>query len=157
MRDAAALLPCPLVHVLDRGKDSVGHYRRWAADGHTSLVRADTTPTVSWRGCRWTLGDVARRLAARKAFRPSPTVLPPGPEGDPGSGGDGSRPRPAGLSAPPPGSRPSLPRPRTACDLALVVSRIRDAKGRAAATWLLLTNVPAHVDAAEIALWYYWR
>src|SRR5205085_5759994 len=75
MRDAAALLPCPLVHVLDRGADSVGHYRQWAADGRLFLVRADAAPTVSWRGCRWALGDVARRLAARQDFRPARTVV----------------------------------------------------------------------------------
>ena len=157
MRDAAALLPCPLVHVLDRGADSVGHYRRWAADGRSFLVRADAAPTVSWRGCRWTLGDVARRLAARKAFRPSRTV--------PFRGRKATQ---EVAETEVVLARPACPHrrrgrvrhcrvPGRPVTLRLVVSRIRDAKGRAAATWLLLTNVPAHVDAAEIALWYYWR
>ena len=39
----------------------------------------------------------------------------------------------------------------------LVVSRLRDGRGRVVATWLLLTNLPAGVTAAEVALWYYWR
>src|SRR5205807_3304935 len=41
--------------------------------------------------------------------------------------------------------------------LRLVVSQIRDAKGKLLAEWLLLTNVPAEVSAEDIALWYYWR
>jgi hypothetical protein len=39
----------------------------------------------------------------------------------------------------------------------LVVSEVRSAGGAVLARWLLLTNVPAGVDAATVALWYYWR
>jgi len=38
----------------------------------------------------------------------------------------------------------------------LVVSRVLSADGEVLAEWLLLTNV-TDVDAATIALWYYWR
>ncbi len=38
----------------------------------------------------------------------------------------------------------------------LVVSRVLSEAGKVLAEWLLLTNV-AKVDAATIALWYYWR
>src|SRR5712692_3874236 len=31
----------PLLHVIDREADSVGHYRRWHRAGHTFLVRVD--------------------------------------------------------------------------------------------------------------------
>ena len=41
--------------------------------------------------------------------------------------------------------------------LRLVVTEVRDRAGRVAASWLLLTNVPADVGAEEVALWYYWR
>ncbi len=41
--------------------------------------------------------------------------------------------------------------------LRLIVSRVYDADGRLLAVWLLLTNVPPAVDAATVALWYYWR
>jgi hypothetical protein len=47
--------------------------------------------------------------------------------------------------------------PGPAISLRLVVSRVYDAKGQLLAEWLLLTNLPAEVDADEIALWYYWR
>ena len=39
----------------------------------------------------------------------------------------------------------------------LVVSRVCDPGGRTLAVWYLLTNVPADVDTATVALWYYWR
>lgn len=38
-----------------------------------------------------------------------------------------------------------------------VVAQVRDQFGKVLAEWLLLTNVPAEVPAAEIATWYYWR
>ena len=53
------------------------------------------------------------------------------------------------------GPRPKLQGP--ALTLRLVVSQVRDAAGRLLAEWLLLTNVPADVAAATVALWYYWR
>jgi hypothetical protein len=48
---------------------------------------------------------------------------------------------------------PGLPLP-----LRLVVTDVRDLKGRVLARWLLLTNVPVVMaDAATIARWYYFR
>ncbi|MGH7192078.1 MAG: hypothetical protein ACREJM_00925, partial [Candidatus Saccharimonadales bacterium] len=42
--------------------------------------------------------------------------------------------------------------------LRLVISRIRGPDGEGdLAVWFLLSNVPAEVQAEEIALWYYWR
>jgi hypothetical protein len=41
--------------------------------------------------------------------------------------------------------------------LRLVVSEVRAADGTVLARWHLLTNAPAEVDAATVALWYYWR
>jgi len=52
-----------------------------------------------------------------------------------------------------------LPRRAEAGDpvpLRLVVSRIRDGAGRVLAQWFLLSNVPATVAAATLALWYHW-
>jgi hypothetical protein len=64
MRAAQAAVPgCRLVHVIDREGDSVGHYRDWAADGRTFLVRADALPGACWQGEDLPLGEVARRLA----------------------------------------------------------------------------------------------
>ena len=42
--------------------------------------------------------------------------------------------------------------------LRLVITEVRDLKGRVLARWLLLTNAPAALaDAATIARWYYFR
>src|SRR5262249_25655620 len=38
-----------------------------------------------------------------------------------------------------------------------VVSRVCDLSGKTLAVWYLLTNLPAEVDTATVALWYYWR
>jgi hypothetical protein len=42
-------------------------------------------------------------------------------------------------------------------ELRLVMAQARDKKGNVLATWRLWTNLPTEVDAATIALWYYWR
>jgi hypothetical protein len=44
-----------------------------------------------------------------------------------------------------------------ALELRLIVSQVRAADGKVLAQWLLLSNLPADVDAATVALWYYWR
>src|SRR5262249_18297434 len=41
--------------------------------------------------------------------------------------------------------------------LRLVVTELRDEQGQVLERWYLLTNVPAVLDAATIALWYFWR
>ena len=35
-----------LVHIIDREADSVGHFRKWTAQGHLLLVRADAARSV---------------------------------------------------------------------------------------------------------------
>jgi hypothetical protein len=47
--------------------------------------------------------------------------------------------------------------PGPAIELRLIISEVRAADGTVLATWYLLTNVPADVDAGTLALWYYWR
>jgi hypothetical protein len=47
--------------------------------------------------------------------------------------------------------------PGPAITLRLVVSRLCDTAGRTLAVWYLLTNLPAEVGSATVALWYYWR
>jgi hypothetical protein len=158
MRAAQAVVPgCRLVHVIDREGDSVGHYRRWAAEGLTFLVRAKAKPRVQWEGQNLPLGAVARQLAEQGAFRPTREVEFHGrrawqevteaavvltrPAWENRRRGQARHRRVPG---------PPLP-------LRLVVSRVLDADGTVLAEWLLLTNLPAEVSAATVALWYYWR
>src|SRR5438128_8341707 len=47
-------------------------------------------------------------------------------------------------------------------DLRLIIAEVRDDAvrddaGTVLATWYLLTNLPQEIDAATVALWYYWR
>jgi hypothetical protein len=44
-----------------------------------------------------------------------------------------------------------------ALPLRLVVTELRDEGGALLERWYLLSNVPAEVAAAAVALWYYWR
>ena len=65
--------------------------------------------------------------------------------------------RPAWLHRQVDGQRKRLVRPGVALPLRLVVTELRDKDGTVRERWYLLTNVPAEVQAATIALWYYWR
>jgi hypothetical protein len=146
-------LGTPVVHVIDREADSVGHWRDWAAAGYQVLVRADDR-LVLHDGREQKLAGVADALAAgglraageasyrgRKAWRfvgEAAVVLH----------------RPAKRREG--GGQREVPGEPVA--LRLVVAELRDAEGRGLARWLLLTNVPAErADAAGVASWYYWR
>ena len=141
-----------IVHVIDREADSVNHWRQWAADGHTALVRADdrkvlrdgreTSLIAVAEGLRDDLRDAGeatyRGRKARSFVAEAEVVLH-----RPGKRNEG------GKKVEVPG--PPLP-------LRLVVAEVRDLKGRPLARWLLLTNAPATLaDAATIARWYYFR
>jgi hypothetical protein len=147
-------LRVPVVHVIDREADSVNHWRQWSAAGHLVLVRADdrkvlrqeqetslTAIAAELRRDR-VLKDVgAARYHGRKArlfVAEAEVVLH-----RPGK-------RNVGLKkVEVPG--PPLP-------LRLIVTEVRDLKGRVLARWLLLTDVPATLaDAATVARWYYFR
>lgn len=145
----------PAVHILDAEADSVAHYRLWSEQsGRYFLVRADDR-LVEYKGKERKISDVRKSLQRAKTFRHSREVryhdkpaqqwvaevpvrlLRAGQQ----NRADGSRRRIAG---------PPL-------SLRLIISEVRDDKGRVLATWYLLTNTPEDVDTATIALWYYWR
>ncbi|MDP2902684.1 MAG: hypothetical protein Q8N96_06205 [Methylovulum sp.] len=142
--------PKPLVHLIDREGDSVGHIRRWDAAGSRWLVRAKDNPTVDYAGEPMACKAVAADLAFCKTRQiqyhgkthwqwVAETVV--------------ALSRPAKPSQKK-GKQPAVPGIPVAARL--VVSRILAEDGKVLAQWLLLTNV-ADVDAATLALWYYWR
>jgi hypothetical protein len=148
----------PVVHIIDREADSVGHYRQWSRHQRLFLVRADAQRVVRHDGQERSLSEVVASLHRSGAFRPSRAVRYHGRPAEqfvaeaavvlerpaaPNRRGAGSGPRRLVRGA-------KLP-------LRLVVSEVRDGDGALLATWLLLTNVPASVTADEVALWYYWR
>ena len=147
----------PAVHVIDREADSVAHYRAWHRGGHLFLVRADADRLVLSEGRECALPAVVAALAARGAFRFSREVEYHGrparqevaeaavvlhKEAYENRVVDGRRRKRRVRGEP--------------LALRLVVSRVYSPEGELLAEWLLLTNVPAAVDASTVALWYYW-
>jgi hypothetical protein len=143
-----------VVHVIDREADSVNHWRQWSADGHLALVRADDRKVLC-QGQETALLAVAESLRRNNAFQEAGAALYHGRKARlfvaevevvlhrPGQRNQGKK------KVEVPG--PPLP-------LRLVVTEVRDLKGRVLARWLLLTNVAAELaDAATIARWYYFR
>ena len=144
-----------LVHVIDREADSVAHWRGWAADGHTALVRADDRK-VLLGGRETSLAEVADGMrdesilidAGAASYRGRPARLMVA-EAEVVLHRPGKRNQPGGKKAEVPG--PPL-------SLRLVVAEVRDLKGRVLARWLLLSNAPSKLgDAATVARWYYFR
>jgi len=141
----------PLVHVVDREGDSVGHYRQWAK--HRFVVRAKGGQRVEWEGQRVLLSSVARQLKPQLVF--CRDVQWHGGEARQYVGQTtvvlkrAARPKRRGHK------RQAVAGPPVT--LRLVVSEVRSAGGRVLAQWLLLSNLPAEVAATRLALWYYWR
>ena len=147
-------LPRPVVHIIDREADSVGHYRAWHEAGHFFLVRGDER-LVMWREEEHLLSEVVAKLEAEDAFKKSREVLYQGREAwQEVAEVEVVLHRPAKHRRD--GKQVEVPGP--ALPLRLVVARVRDEEGELLAQWLLLSNVPvAWADASLLALWYYWR
>jgi hypothetical protein len=150
----ASGLSGPLVHVIDREADALAQYRAWQADGRRFLVRANGTRKVRWRGLELSLAELAGRLTWRRCrdvtYKGQAAVQRVAaaevvPE------------RPAWRHRRRGGREVNERVPGPAITLRLVVSRVCDATGTTLALWYLLTNVPAEVETATAALWYYWR
>ena len=155
MRAASALgLPRRLVHVIDCEGDSVAHLRRWRRHGHRFLVRTDGTRRVSWRGREWRMPAVVAALEQEGAFGAPRAVSYHGrPAAQAVAEADVVLTRPAYRNRQ---GRRKVIRGKPLA-VRLVVSQIRDAAGARLAQWCLLTDLPAEVAAAAVALWYYWR
>ena len=147
-------LPRPLVHVIDCEADSVGHLRRWHKDHRLFLVRTDGTRAVRWRDREWRLPAVVEALEREQAFAAARSIRYHGrPAAQSVAEAEVLLTRPAYRNRG--GKRRVVP--GQPLRLRLVVSQVRDADGGLLAQWCLLTNVPAEVEAARVALWYYWR
>jgi hypothetical protein len=140
----------PLVHIIDREGDSVGHIRRWQAGASCWLVRVKDNPKVlhagQSMGCKQVAEGRTYSRARQVSYLGTPcyqwvaetdVVLVR-----------------AAKPSQKKGKKPVVPGPPVPARL--VVSRIVSQEGEIVAQWLLLTNV-LDVEAATIALWYYWR
>jgi hypothetical protein len=144
----------PLVHVIDRECDSVGHFRAWDDAGHWFLVRGDDR-SVQWGDAQWRLAEIVPQISGQDGFRQcgqvtyrdqaawqyvadtTVTLHRPAKHRR-----NGKQQAVAGRALP----------------LRFVISRVCNQQGEVLATWLLLTNVPAdHASAETIAHWYHWR
>ena len=144
----------PIVHVIDREADSVGHYRDWAAAGHKVLIRADDRVVKSGEH-RVKLSELRTLLLQQGAFQDVGPALYHGRKArlqvaetavilD----------RPARKTIK--GKRVDVPGPPLG--MRLIMTRVVDEQGRLLAEWYLLSNVPAEwADAALLARCYYWR
>lgn len=150
----AMKLGVPPVFIVDREADSVLHFRAWNDAGHRFVVRADSEPKVTHAGESKALKQAAAevglkfrrdveidRVPARQYVGETTVVLERAASPHRTTRGKRVKQRIAGK----------------ALELRLVVSELRDEQGRVLSRWLLLTNLPPDVDAAIIALWYYWR
>lgn len=146
----------PVVHLVDRAADSVGHFRQWNDQGQAFVVRARAVPQVEVEGEKWRLGRVATGLSFRMG---QAVAIAPGVVGQ-------QLLAEANVTI----TRPAFPhrqkggikQPRERVygeplQLRLVVSRIVLPDESLYAEWLLLTNLPESVTAERVAQWYVWR
>jgi hypothetical protein len=152
------------VFMIDREADSVGHYRAWARAGRRFVVRADDGRKVLHDGREQKLGEVADALRATGAFAEAREVEFRGkPAKQFVAETQVVLHRPARTHRVEKSTGKARHRNVAGRPLALrlVVSEVRDDRGKVLARWLLLTNLPQGGDdavpAATIALWYYWR
>ena len=151
----------PPVFIIDREADSVGHFRDWDLSGHRFVVRADDQPQVMYNLKTMALGRVADSLKAAGAFAFARGVDHKGKAGQQQFVAEAPvmLERPATTQRVDKKSGKAVKKRIAGAPLALrlIVSEVRDENGKVLARWLLLTNLPASVSAATVALWYYWR
>lgn len=147
----------PAVHIVDAEADSVYHLRAWDKAGHLFVVRAEGKRLVQHQRQEKLLSDVHTHLRQQQAFAYSRDVLYHGKKAQQFvAEAEVVLHRAAKLERKGDGGKRRLVKGKP-LPLRLVVSEVRAADGTVLAVWLLLTNVPASVEAAEVALWYYWR
>lgn len=147
-----------VVHVIDREADALAYYRDWHADGHRFLIRSDGKRFVRWQGEEMTLAELGRRLQAKDQFHRSREVTCRGQQAvQHVAEAEVVLDRPAWRTRKRGSRRVNEKVPGEPITLRLIVSRVCDERGATVAVWYLLSNVPAEVPAATVALWYYWR
>ena len=144
----------PLVHVVDREADSIGHLRQWSAAGSLWLVRVKAGSRVSGPQGSLALSEVAAQLEfqahrqldeqagdAVQWIASTQVVITRAA-------------KPKALDDKGKRVAPVKGQPLKA---RLVVSQMRNDSGKVLAQWYLLSNVPETVHACTLGRWYYWR
>jgi IS4 transposase len=149
------------VFLIDAEADSVDHYRQWHRRGWLFLVRADAeryARLAGQGGEELRLPAIAERLQQQGAFAQVRVVDYQGRKvlqhvAEAAVVLD----RPGYQNRVIDGQRQQRRMVGKALPLRLIITELRDEQGQVLERWYLLTNVPAAVAAATIALWYYWR
>jgi hypothetical protein len=146
----------PLVHIIDAEADSVGHYRIWSQrHGRLFLVRGDDR-LVEQEGHERKCSAIREQLRQQDRFVQVREIRYHGRRAWQWVAEVSVRlTRPAQRNRPGTNDRQRITGPPL--PLRLVIAEVRDDAGCVLAVWYLLSNVPAEVDAATLALWYYWR
>ena len=145
-----------LVHIIDAEADSVWHFRQWSASaGRCYLVRADDR-LVHHAGQEKRCSMLRQEFRQQGAFQRIRDVSYHGKRAEQWiAEADVQLTRPAQRNRPGVGDRQRIP--GAPLNLRLVIAEVRDSHGQVLAVWYLLTNLPTDVNAATVALWYYWR
>lgn len=145
----------PAVHILDAEGDSVDHLRQWNREpGRQFVVRAENR-YVEHEGRELRCAAWQAELRAQGAFHYARPVAYHGRKAS-----QYVAELPVRLVRPAYQNRQGKRRvvPGEPLPLRLVISEVREEHSDdLLATWFLLTNAHAVVEAATIALWYYWR
>jgi Transposase DDE domain len=143
----------PLIHVIDRAADSVGHFRTWHAAGHRFVVRVDGDRMVCWQKQELRLAKVAEALGSQAFFDAERTVRVGKREGQLYVAETVVvLERPARRRM----NDTQVDIPGVPLTLRLVVTRVMEGS-EVLAEWLLLSNATTEHNAARIAQWYAWR
>jgi hypothetical protein len=149
----------PIVHVVDREADSVGHFRAWHRAGHRFLVRADALRIVTWNGQAVQLPVVVAGLENQFQIVPDATGQPLRVTTAQGPGYVRAAEAAVVLDRPAKtmmqGKKINVPGPPL--PLRLIVTQVVGEADAVLTEWLLFTNVDAAFDAATLGRWYAWR
>lgn len=146
-----------VVPIIDAEADSIFHLRAWHQADHRFVVRVKGSRRVQHQGQVRSLNEVVTQLRREQAFTFSRAVFYHGRKAQQFVAETAVVwHRAAKLERKEDGGKRRIVKGKP-LPLRLVVSEVRDDQGQVLAVWLLVTNVPAAVAAAVIALWYYWR
>jgi hypothetical protein len=145
-----------LVHIIDAEADSVAHYRQWSTrPDRLFVVRADDR-LADFVGKEQKFSAIREQLRTGDGFQQVREVEIRGQRGRQWvAEASVSLTRAGQRNRPNSDDRQRMAGPPLS--LRLVIAEVRDDFDRVVARWYLLTNVPSEIDAATIALWYYWR
>ncbi len=140
----------PLIHIIDREADSIGHIRQWEKNKIRWLTRSRVSSRIEYEGKSMRCENVAEQLHFTRVRKVNykgklhwqwiaETPICITRQAKPSQ----KKQKKPAVSGVPVNAR-------------LVVSRIQSDSGEILANWLLISNV-MDVKAEEIALWYYWR